>query len=323
MKENPNIEELLNGFIDGELSERQRIEVQRLISHDAKVAKRLRELQECKMLVGSLPRAEAPSWMMGRIRASLERGTLRAEPRSVVEQRQGRRHLLARKVLTAAAMIGLAAVLGAVVYTIVAPGGGAGEPGLIVKQWPQPGKVVATEPAPFYGRVEFKTTNLVAVDAKINRAFEDNGLVDFVSRSGEAGKSVYTLSCGREGLRLLLADLEDVWGRFDSATLFVETEQFGREVAVRAVTPEQIEEIVSGANFEERIKTAKDFAVSNSIAEIMPGKEVWAAIDAGSRESISIPKPVLTSPEKPAEKRIPETGGKEQVHLTIVLAGGE
>ena len=38
MKENPNIEELLNGFIDGELTSREHTEVQRLIQHDRQVA---------------------------------------------------------------------------------------------------------------------------------------------------------------------------------------------------------------------------------------------------------------------------------------------
>ena len=60
MKENLNIDELLNSFIDDELSPRHQTEVQRLIAHDAEVAERLAELERCKMLVGSLPRAEAP-----------------------------------------------------------------------------------------------------------------------------------------------------------------------------------------------------------------------------------------------------------------------
>ena len=60
-QENQNTEELLNSYIDGELTEREKTEVQRLISHDAQVAQRLRELQKSKMLVSSLPRAKAPA----------------------------------------------------------------------------------------------------------------------------------------------------------------------------------------------------------------------------------------------------------------------
>ena len=49
MKENPNMDELLNSFIDGELPARQQTEVQRLIAHDEKIAQRVRQLQKSKM----------------------------------------------------------------------------------------------------------------------------------------------------------------------------------------------------------------------------------------------------------------------------------
>ena len=44
MKQNQNIDELLNGFIDEELTTRQHTEVKRLIKNDAQIAKRLKEL---------------------------------------------------------------------------------------------------------------------------------------------------------------------------------------------------------------------------------------------------------------------------------------
>ncbi len=121
MKEEPNIDELLNGFIDGELDQRHQTEVQRLITHDAQIAERLRELQKCKVLVGSLPCVEAPAGMAEQIKASLETSALLGRQPESFDAREGARHLLVRRVLAAAAMIGLVAVLAAVVYTIVAP----------------------------------------------------------------------------------------------------------------------------------------------------------------------------------------------------------
>jgi hypothetical protein len=217
MKENPNIDELLNSFIDGELTERHQTEVQRLISHDAQVALRLRELEKCKVLVSSLPSAEAPSRMVEQIKASLEEKTLVEQRQPVFDRREGARHLLARKVLAAAAMIGLVAVLTTVIYTIVTP-----------------------ESVPlamgFRGRLELKTSNLVGVDAVINKAIEDNGIL----RLGGRDKGVYALSCSREAMNLLLADLNGVWPSFDSATLFVETKTPGGQVIVENVSAEQI-----------------------------------------------------------------------------------
>jgi hypothetical protein len=224
-EENPNIEELLNSYIDGELTERHRIEVQRLVSHDAEVARRLRELQKCKMLVSSLPRAEAPAELFSQIKASLESRTFLEQQPSGFERREGARHLLARKVLAAAAMIGLVAILGAVIYTIVVP--------------------ESTPPVlAFNGRLELKTNNLTTVEAVINKAMEDKGLADCISRRRQAGKTVYSVRCRREVVNLLLADLGEVWDEFDSARLTVETATAGERV-LDSVTPAGIVDLMT------------------------------------------------------------------------------
>jgi anti-sigma factor RsiW len=341
-EENPNIDELLNGFIDGELTARQQTEVQRLIAHDSQIAERLRQLQKCKMLVGSLPFAEAPAEMSEQIRYSLERRTLLGQQVARVDEREGARHLLVRKVVAAAAMIGLIAVLGGVIYTIVVPKAVTDKP-VAIEGWERPVRKVEAEkltPAietsaeraiaqaglvaiGFNGRLELKTSALSAVDAFINRAIEDNGLLGKVSPKTEGDKSVYALSCSRQGLSLLLADLGNIWSRFDSATLFVETEHFGEQVVVDAVAAEQIVEIVNQDSLERRIEVAKDFAVLNKMGELLPGKEILTAIDYSRPDLISIPKPVLTSSEKTIKKPASQEEDKEEVRVTIVVVGGE
>jgi len=300
MSESQNIDELLNGLIDGELTARQHTEVERLITHDAEVARRLRELERCKMLVGSLPFAAAPAGMAEQIKASLERSELPDEQPQRIEAVVGARHLLYRKVLAAAAMIGLVAVLGAVVYTIIAPEGVTDKP-LAVEDWRQEeGKVEAGKPAPgltksaektiaqmspavavFDGRLELKTSDLVAVDAFINRAIEDNNLLEKVSSKTEGDKRLYALGCSRESLSLLLADLADIWDKFDSATLFVEAKTPDKQVVVDNVSAEQIVDLITP------------------------------------------PKPRLTSDEKTTEKPTIRATEGVKVHLTIVVAGGE
>jgi len=341
MKEDPNIDELLNGFIDGELTARQQIEIQRLISHDAQVAKRLRELQKCKMLVGSLPRAEAPAEMAEQIKTSLERRTLLGQQPVGLDEQVGARHLLVRKVIAAAAMIGLVAILTAVIYTIVAPESGPEKP-IAVEGWRQPAReievekpsVEATAEKPtaetivaatgFNGRLELKTKALTAVNAFINRVIEDNDLLEHSGPRSQGGdKSVYALSCSREALSLLLADLENVWARFDSATLFVDADQVGGEVVVEAVSAEQIAEIVNQDSPQKRIEVAKDFAVLNNMAELLPGKGVLAAIDEKGKDLITIPKPVLTTGKKTVKKPTSRARRGAQVHLTVVIVGSE
>ncbi|MHC4596156.1 MAG: anti-sigma factor family protein [Planctomycetota bacterium] len=314
MKENPEIDELLNSFIDGELTARQQTEVQRLMAHDAKIAQRLRQLQKCKMLVSSLPVAEAPDGMLEDITASLEKRTLLGEQGSDFDERAGARHLLVRKVMAAAAMIGLVAVLEGPVAIE-----GRKLPGEIEAVGFKP-SMVAVE---FNGRLELKTSALVAVDAFINRAIEDNGLSVSISPARQQDKSVYSLRCSQDGLNLLLADLDSIWEKFDSATLSVETEAFGRQAVVNAVTAEQIAEIVNQDSLQRRTEVARDFALLNDTAERLPGREILAAIDDRSRHLITIPKPVLTSSQRTTKKPAGRAEDEQKVHLSIVVVGSE
>ena len=313
MRQNPDIDELLNSFIDGELTAGQKTEIERLITRNENIAQRLRQLQKCKMLMGSLPRAEAPVSILEGIKASLDGRTMPAERQVTSHVRAVKRHLPARRVLSTAAMIGLVAVLTAVIYTTVGP---ETVPDVAEPIEPRAG-VVAT--SGFSGRLELRTSALVAVDAFINSVIEDSGLSAPVVPTRRQDKRIYSLNCSREDLNLLLVNLEYIWDELDLATLFVNTEEFGRPVAVEAVTTEQISEIVDQDSPERRVKVAKDFAALNSIAEYLPGKEVMAAIDDGDRSLITIPKPVLTGPQKTAEKPSGQAQGAKMVHLTIVV----
>lgn len=340
------IDELLNSFIDGELTSGQQIEVQRLIKHNGRIAQRLQELQRCKMLLGSLPHADAPADLGERIIASLETRTLLEQQPQRLDEREGARQLLVRRVIAAAAMIGLMAVLSAVIYTIVSPGSGPEGP-TAIEDWRRPvQKIEAEKPAQpmivaaeestgktraaeieFNGGIELKTDafTIVAVDAFIKRAIEDNGILRYGSpRLQDRHKSVYAFSCSRAVLKSLLGDLEDIWDRFDSAALFVETEKADDRIVVDAVTTEQIARIVNQNTFEARIRQARDFAALNNMAELLPGKEVLAAIDNQMGDLITIPRPVLTSSERTAKKPADKSDTADMpVHLTIVLVGND
>ncbi len=346
MKENPNMDELLNSFIDGELTARQQTEVQRLVDHDEKVAQRLRQLQKCKILLSSLPVAEAPPQILENVKASLARRTLLVEHPTAFDEHLGARHLLGRKLFAAAAMLGLVGILTAVIYTIVAPtvtpptvtqGPVAVEPREL------PPKVEVVEPAPiilvaapFSGRLELRTSYLPAVVAFINRAIEDNVPSDeWIASDQSDVREPHTLICSSESFNLLLAELGNIWDKLDSATLFVDTEVFGQRVVVDAVTAEQIAGIVNQDDSKRRIEVAKDFAVLNNMAEHLPGTRVLTAIDDTTVGLITPPKPVLTwnqktvkkSPASPAtlgSDQNPPLAGKENknIHLTITVVGG-
>jgi anti-sigma-K factor RskA len=326
MKENQNIDELLNSFIDGELSQRHQTEVERLIAHDPQIEKRLRNLQKVRVLVSSLPRAEAPDEMAEMTKASLERRTLLDQQPERFEDSRGARDLLARKVLSAAAMIILVAALAAVVYTIIAPDT-ATRPPVAVEDWQQPGVVATAEKAAspitapvstFNARLELKTTASVAVDAFIKRAIDDNSLA-IHSGPQQQDQSLYVVSCGKEGLKSLLTDLASIWDRFDSATLFVDTDRVDGQIVIETVTAQQIVQIAAQDEPQERVRLAKDFAVLNSLAEHLQGKDVLTAIDDKSPDLRTIPKPVLTSRQEAAKQQAGEVQDPQPVHFTIVI----
>ena len=328
MKEIPNLDELLNSFIDEELPPRQRTEVQRLIAHDEKIAQRLRQLQKCKMLLSSLPVAEAPPQILENVKVSLARRSLLGEEPSAFDERVGARHLLGRKVFAAAAMLGLVGILTAVVYTIVAPQPVTQGP-VAIERRDLPPIIEVVEPAPsliaapFSGRLELRTNYLPAVVSIINKAIEENIPSDeWIASDRSYVREPHALICSTESFNLLLAKLDNIWDKLDSAILLIDTEVFGEQVMVDAVTTEQIAGIVNQEDPQRRIKVAKDFAAFNHITERMPGREILTAIDDTTVRFITPPKPALTQDEKTFKKLATGTKADKNIRLTITVMTG-
>lgn len=326
MKDNPNLEELLNGYVDGELSDRQRIELQRLISHDADTARKLEQLRRCKILVRSLPRAEAPADMLERVKASLERRTLVGSQLSDFDEQAGARQLFFRKVLTAAAMIGLVAVLGTVIYTIVGPENAVGPvagklPGRNIETSTLTNRQVRVASdmpiAEFKGRLELNTASSTTAEAVI-KGIQANGLLAEFGPVARLTKGAYAVNCSRSELELLLTDLESIWHEFDSATLFVESDAGGPIAVVEAVTIEQFNRIINQNSVENRVRVAKDFAVLNNVARHMPARDYLEGVEDRMPPPTIIPKPRLTKGEGTIKKTTP-TEEPKNVHLTIFV----
>lgn len=320
MKKNPDtsknapderVDELLNSYIDDELTAEQKSEVEGIISRDATIAQRLHQFQKCRMLVASMPVAEAPAGVLEGIKASLAGISLPSEKQPVDEEHARKKYVLVRKVLAAAAMIALAAVLSVVIHRLVPPGSTPTAPPILM----------ATDSG-FSGRLELKTNALNAVDAFIKSTIDDNGLSAAINPERRQARRIYSLDCSKEELSSLLADLDNVWPEFDSATLFVNTEDFGVQTVVNAVTTKQIAEIAGQDNPQRRIELAKDYAVLNNIAENLPDKEIRVAIEAGNSdltEQWRMLNPILTGPKKSVKKPAQKVKDKQNVRLTIIL----
>jgi hypothetical protein len=353
MKENPNIndvfsrvidggltvEEALNGFIDGELTPRQKTEIHRLVAHDQRVAQRLNELQNCRMLVSSLPYEEAPADMLENIKGCLEKKTLLGSDSSHLGRQNGARHLMARRLLSAAAMTALVAALGVVIYNIIGPAQMPKK--AVVFEMPQQPvsnlktktavqPVMAAEEKPlrspvtaFNLRLELKTDNPSAVDAFISRAIEDKGISKCEIAKNNTSGTVHIIGCDKSCLKSLMADLESIWEKFDSAALSVQADHL-ETVVIGAVNARQVAEVVNQDTFERSVAMAKNFAALNNITGSLPGKEVLTAVAENKKADLTaVPKPVLTSSEKAVKKPAVRYQASEQVNLTIIVTSSK
>lgn len=325
MKSNPNIDELLCSFIDGELPARQKTEVQRMAARDPQVGQRLRQLQNCSNLIGALPRAEAPSDMIDQIRLSLERRTLLGDRPSGSSGRAGHWHLRLRHLTAAAAMIALLGVLGLVVYQIVSPMAPA-EPTETVATTQDPtapadpvpaSVIVASEPG-FSGRLEFRTAATERANSFILRAIEEQGLTEMVVSQNTDGKRTYRITCSQEATERLVASLGEMWRTSESAALIVESGRFNESVVIEPATLAQTAKIVGQDSLEACVAAAK----LESLAQDMPGHRFAAVVGNGLDEVVSIPvlpRPVMTSNSGSGKTVPPATEGAAKTTLSIVL----
>jgi hypothetical protein len=338
MKPNPNLDELLSSFMDGELSPRQRTEVQRLAAHDPRVARRLRQLENSRSLLCSLPAAKAPADLLDQIKIALERQSLLQEPPLSRRRWAGVWSLAFRRCVSAAAVIALMGVLGVVIYQIVAPipTGGVGsrvaENGPVVggsasEQTPHGAGAnapMAVADTGFTGRLELRTARLLQAEIFLARTIEDCGLAGQAEPDLAASRRVYRIAGTREGVNRLVASLSGVWQNyFDSAALEVDRPgNSGASVVVEAITPEQAVGIVAQNSSEASVEAAQAYAVMNRLAKNAPGSEIRPLLEyrPGSLlAALSIPKPRETGPDAATPAPPAAPAGKAQVSLTIVL----
>jgi len=334
MKPNPNLDELLCSFMDGELSPRQRTEVQRMAARDAQVARRLQQLQNCRSLFCSLPVEKAPNDLLEQIKVSLERHSLLQEQPVVRKRSIGAWQLAFRRLVAAAAVIALMGVLGVVVYQIVAPVSPGVAPLVADGRSPSGGErdrtivtPLAVADAGFTGRLELRTARLAYADTFVARTIENSGLSGQDQSDIGGNKRVYRVTGTRENVNRFVASLSGVWQNFEGAALQVDRpDNAGTPVIVEGVTPEQAAGIVAQNSTKATIETAAGYAVMNRVAKSMPGSEIRSLMPDDPRAlfaTLSIPQPRETGPETAPPIPAVRPEGKAQVSLTIVLLAAQ
>jgi hypothetical protein len=334
MKPNPNLDELLSSFMDGELSPRQRTEVQRMAARDAQVARRLQQLQNCRSLFCALPVEKAPSDLLEQIRVSLERHSLLQEQPVVRKRSIGAWHLAFRRLVAAAAVLVLMGVLGVVVYQIVSPVSPGAGPLASDSHSLSTGERDRTTVTPlmvadagFTGRLELRTARLAYADTFVARAIENSGLSGQDQSDIASNKRVYRVTGTREDVNRFVASLSGVWQNFEDAVLQVDrAESTQTPVVVEGVTPEQAAGIVAQNSTQASLEAAAGYAVMNRVAKAMPGGEIRSLMPDDPRAlfaALSIPQPRETGPQTAPPITAVRPEGKAQVSLTIVLLAAQ
>lgn len=291
-----------------------------MAARDPQVARRLRELQNCRTLFAALPQAEAPADMIEQIKVSLERRLLLLEQPAAPRRSAGALHLVFRKFVAAAALIALLGILGVVVYQIVAPVPGPQAPRFATGT-PRPPTVVAD--AGFSGRLELRTASFAHVDAFVRRAIENNPLSGSTESGVIDGRHSYDVVGTREGINRLVASLSSAWQSAEGVTLYVDRGGDSvAPVAVKAVTPDQTVSIIARNSAAASVEAAEAFAVMNDFARGAAGGEILAVIgeDTDSMLALAnIPKPRMTKPDDPTKTTLAPPQGQPNASLTIVL----
>jgi hypothetical protein len=341
MKDMGQIEELLNGYIDGELDERKSNEVKRLIDHDKEVFDLYDSLKRYKDLMDSVSQTHCPDGLGDSINKQLEREILLADT-SVYSHSAGRRHLILRRFMTAAAMIALAAILSFVILDIFIPKSSRDKffantmrkktfkEVLYEKPFPNESATPAPQQdipiipvkgsdVPLVAVLTLETKNPIEVDWLVAKALTTTGIFNQTTAiERQPGSVRYVINCSDESVANLLAELSFVWPQCRSAKLDIGTEQAGKYITVNNISAQQALDICKADAYPVRSRMAGDLAAINRAAA--ENIEKLYAIDTIDYEQLYAQKPALASVEKSPDVNLPVTGDRTAA-ITIIVVG--
>jgi hypothetical protein len=317
MKDMEQIEELLNSYIDDELDERKSNEVKRLIDNDKEIQSLYDSLKRYKSLMQTVSRLPVPEGLCENITAQLERHILLADT-DIYSHKAGRRHLMARRLITVAAIIVLAAILSVIVFDIFVPKSSREQlmtnvlrkratkqvlyerPFDETKQ-PQEDKQIVPETtvdAPLVAILTLETDKLIEVDWLVAKALTTTNLFNQTAAIDRQPGSVrYVLNCNKDSLVSLMQELSFIWPQCTNTKMDIGTEQAGKYITINNISTQQMLEICKAESFGQRLRMANDLAVINKVTSPAVIDRLYAAADI-DYDLLKPQKPVLTSIEK-------------------------
>jgi len=336
MKDHEQIDELLNSYLDDELDDRKINELKRLVDHDSAIREKLESLSKARTLLRSVPAEAAPEGMLENITHQLERQVL-LDDTADYSYKAGKRHLLLRRIMTAAAVLVLISALSVIVFDIFVPKSSRDQifAGLAKKEpkteilYERPFADIQTveykkvtsqysSRVPLAAKLVFDTSAPIEADTFVGKAIMNRQLFAYVSLiDRRAGSISYVIDCDRPDLINLIQDMKFLWQSSKYVTLKVGTDNFGRYITLDNTTASQAVEIFAADNYSQRIRMAKDLAVINQLQPNNPLKS-YAKISDIDYNLLIPDKPVLTSPQGSGKSQAKSTL-IDPANLTIVI----
>ena len=313
MNEHTHIDELLTGFIDGELNPREETKVQRLISRDPDVARRLKRIERGRFLLNSLPRTDAPQEVIDNVRHLLERRSLLAN--STLETQPDRRHVwfvLNRPYIsTVAAVVMLFLMLSALIYHIVKPLDRT-EISVAVGPATPLTDVHGSSVRHFEGSMQWVCTDMEGMANRLDqflREFQAGFRHDV--QPDPDNRLVYSIQFSNQVPRPFLERLDHMMQTCHRVDLLMDDGPFS---TLADVTASQVAMIVRAKTHETRHDIVEDTAVANRLDT----HTVVPVDDSNQLNEVSIPTPVLAGEDN--ERWKPGPGPSNGLsELTLVL----
>lgn len=309
MSEKSKIEmdELLNAMVDGEATDRQKVEFDRLLRHDVSIAKRLAAMQRQRQILGALPVEAAPVSLVDDVLSELERKQILGEVPSAQPTIVGTSHLLMRRILTTAAMLLLPiGILSFVVYEIIKPPTvGPVDYPTVGSRLVQNGTTASGAPSnakelPFDGILTFRTQQPMTVSNYAEKIIFDQGLVRFTVPNRTADSSTYQITAPPEKIAVLIDSLANIWSHCQVG-LSIANQTQDSYVDIRNVQAEQIKALAMEDSPEMLTRLAGQYASANIKKERVFAKDDKPAnSEIDLVDSLPMRVPILTGRNEPA-----------------------
>lgn len=261
-QEREQIDFLIQGFLDGELTQRQRTELKRLAQHNPSIRKELHVLFRQKELFSSLPVEKAPKELAEEVRLKLERRMiLDAEPAGQVRP-ISRAHLLLRRIAAVAAMLLLPlGILAILVIQIMKPADDLLQGNAPVAELNPSGREVLPKPDASTAGVEkaavislghltLFTDQPISVNEQIKNGVVSNNLLAGAASQRSESSAVYRIQCSQVQMLALLGDLESVWPNCSRQQLVLSPDDpaAAKAVVIEGIRPDQLKSLAGESN---------------------------------------------------------------------------